>query len=341
MNAKFLQNYWYAAALSAEIADRPFGRTICGEPIVFFRAADGALAALEDRCAHRHAPLSIGCVRDGQIECAYHGLRYDASGACVHVPGQKSIPPRAHVRRYPAAERWGWVWVWIGEAGAADPAKIPDFPWFESAAWNGFHKYFHVKAAAQLFVDNLLDLSHVAFTHQHSIGSRMAADVVPVLDLRLEGDGAVGQRRLVDVEPGPFIAKWGGFTGRIERCSTYRWQPPSVIEITAEFQDAARKITIMVINPITPETDRTSHFWLGWARDFALGDAAVTEGAIRDNTQVILEDVVVIEAQQQRIDQFPGVPAVPINADQAIVAVHKILDRLFAEQAARRQKAAS
>jgi vanillate O-demethylase monooxygenase subunit len=341
MTATFLQNYWYAAALSAEIADRPLGRTICGEPIVFFRAGDGALAALEDRCAHRHAPLSLGCVRDGEIECAYHGLRYDAAGACTHVPGQKSIPPRARVRRYPAAERWGWVWVWIGDAEAADPARIPHLPWFESAAWAGFHKYFHVKAAAQLFVDNLLDLSHVAFTHQNSIGSRMAADVVPVLDLKLEGDGAVGQRRLVDVEPGPFIAKWGGFAGRIERCSTYRWRPPSVIEITAEFQDAANKITIMVINPITPETERTSHFWLGWARDFALGDAALTEGAIRDNTQVILEDVVVIEAQQQRIDQFPGVPAVPINADQAIVAVHKILDRLNAEQTARRQKAAS
>jgi vanillate O-demethylase monooxygenase subunit len=337
----FLQNYWYAAALSAEIAAKPFGRTICGAPIVFFRAANGAIAALEDRCAHRHAPLSLGCVRDGEIECAYHGLRYDASGACTHVPGQKSVPPRARVRRYPAAERWGWIWVWIGEAEAADPTAIPHLPWFDSPAWDGFHKYFHVKGGTQLFVDNLLDLSHVAFTHQNSIGSRAAADVVPVLDLKVEGDRAVGQRRMIDVDPGPFIAKWGAFQGRIDRCSTYRWSPPSVIEITAEFQDPANKITIMVINPITPETERTSHFWLGWARDFALGDAALTEGAIRDNTQVILEDVVVIEAQQQRIDQFPGVPAVPINADQAIVAVRKIVERLHAEHGARQRKAAS
>jgi phenylpropionate dioxygenase-like ring-hydroxylating dioxygenase large terminal subunit len=341
MSAMFLHNYWYAAALSAEIADKPFGRTICGEPIVFFRGADGAIAALEDRCAHRHAPLSLGTVQNGQIECAYHGLRYDASGACTHVPGQASVPPRARVRRYAAEDRWGWVWVWIGDAAAADPAAIPHFPWFASDQWNGFHKYFHVEGAAQLFVDNLLDLSHVAFTHQNSIGSRAAADVVPVLDLKVEGDRATGRRRMIDVEPGPFIAKWGNFAGRIERCSTYRWQPPSVIEITAEFSDARNKITIMVINPITPETGRTSHFWLGWARDFMLGDAALTEGAVRDNTQVILEDVRVIEAQQRRIEQFPGVAAVPINADQALVAVHKILDRLFAEQKARRQKAAS
>jgi phenylpropionate dioxygenase-like ring-hydroxylating dioxygenase large terminal subunit len=337
----FLQNYWYAAALSAEIADRPFARTICGMPLVFFRAADGAVAALEDRCAHRHAPLSLGGVRDGKIECAYHGLRYDATGACTHVPGQKTVPPRARVRRYPAAERWGWVWVWIGDAESADPASLPHFPWFDSPEWDGFHKYFHVKGAAQLFVDNLLDLSHVAFTHQNSIGSRAAADVVPVLELKVEGDRAVGRRRLVDVDPGRFIAKWGGFRGRIDRCSTYRWSPPSIIEITAEFEDATNKITIMVINPITPETERTSHFWLGWARDFAIGDAALTESAIRDNTQVILEDVTVIEAQQQRIDQFPDVPAVPINADQAIVAVHGIVARLRAAQLAPRPKAAS
>ncbi len=231
-------------------------------------------------------------------------------------------------------------------SGSATPkrpiqATIPNFPWFESAEWSGFHKYFYVKGGAQLFVDNLLDLSHVAFTHQNSIGSRAAADAVAVLDLKIEGERAVGRRRMVDVDPGPFIANWGKFAGRIERCSTYRWSPPSVIEITAEFQDATNKITIMVINPITPETERTSHFWLGWARDFVLGDDTVTEGAIRDNTQVIMEDVVVIEAQQQRIDQFPGVPAVPINADQAIIAVHKIVDRLAAEQGARRQQAAS
>lgn len=337
----FLRNYWYAAALTAEITDKPFGRTICDEPIVFFRTSDGRLAALEDRCAHRHAPLSLGTVRGDAIECCYHGLRFDASGTCVHVPGQKQIPPRARVPRYAVEDRWGWVWVWIGDADKADPATIPHFPWFESAEWNGFHKYFHVKGSTQLFVDNLLDLSHVAFTHQNSIGSRSAADVVPVLDLKVEGDRAVGQRRMTDVDPGPFIAKWGRFAGHIDRCSTYRWAPPSTIAITAEFQDTRNKITIMIINPITPETERTSHFWIGWARDFDLGDATITEGAIRENTQVIMEDVVVIEAQQQRMDQFPGAKPVPINADQAIIAVHKILERLHAEQRAGAQRAAS
>jgi phenylpropionate dioxygenase-like ring-hydroxylating dioxygenase large terminal subunit len=337
----FLRNQWYAAALSKEIGEAPFARRICDEAVVFFRTPTGALAALEDRCAHRHAPLSMGALKGETIECCYHGLRYDADGRCVHVPGQAQIPPRLRVRSYPAIDRHGWVWLWLGEAEQADPAGIPDFHWFDDPAWNGFQLYFHVEAATQLFVDNLLDLSHVAFTHRNSIGAASAADADADLDTMVDGDVVRGRRALKNVEPGPFIAKWGNFAGRINRTSTYVWRPPSNIEIRAEFEDASNKITIMIINPITPETETTSHFWIGWARDFALKDDALTQGAIKDNTQVILEDVEVIEAQQRVMLENPGLKAVPINADRAVVAVHKVIARLQAEQTAAHRVAAS
>lgn len=340
----FLRNRWYAAALTKEIGDTPFARRICDEAVVFFRTPDGTLAALEDRCAHRHAPLSMGALKGETIECCYHGLRYDTSGSCVHVPAQSQIPPRLRVRSYPVVDRHGWVWLWLGEAERADPAAIPDFYWFDDAAWNGFQLYFHVKASSQLFVDNLLDLSHVAFTHRNSIGAASAADAEVDLDTMVDGDVVRGRRALKGVEPGPFIAKWGNFAGRIDRTSTYVWRPPSNIEIRAEFADAtdaSRKITIMVINPITPETATTAHFWIGWARDFMLDDEALTQGAIKDNTQVILEDVEVIEAQQRVMLDNPGIKAVPINADRAVVAVHKVIERLAAEQAASHRVAAS
>jgi vanillate O-demethylase monooxygenase subunit len=340
----FLRNQWYAAALSEEIGAAPFARRICDEAVVFFRTPDGTLAALEDRCAHRHAPLSMGALKGEAIECCYHGLRYGADGRCVHVPGQAQIPPRLRVRTYPALDRHGWVWLWLGEADKADPAAIPNFHWFDDPAWNGFQLYFHVKAATQLFVDNLLDLSHVAFTHRNSIGAASAADADADLDTMVDGDVVRGRRALRDVEPGPFIAKWGNFAGRINRTSTYVWRPPSNIEIRAEFEDAAdtsRKITIMVINPITPESGTSSHFWIGWARDFMLGDEALTQGAIKDNTQVIMEDVEVIEAQQRVMLENPGLKAVPINADRAVVAVQKVVERLQGEQAAERRSAAS
>ncbi len=331
----FLQDQWYAAALSREIETAPLGRTICGEGLVLFRTEGGALVALEDRCAHRHAPLSLGRVRGEAIECGYHGLCFDAAGTCVHIPGQNNIPPRARVRAYPVVDRHGWVWVWIGDPARADDALIPDFYWFDDPGWAGFQLYFHVQASAQLFVDNLLDLSHVAFTHEASIGSSAAADAPAALDVTVLDDRVEARRALKDVDPGPFVRGWGNFIGNIDRTSTYVWRPPSHMQVQAEFADADTHITVMVINPITPETETTAHFWIGWARDFAVDDAALTDQARAENTQVIEEDLRVIEAQQRVMTARPDVAAVPINADKAVLAVHKELARLFEAQGAR------
>jgi vanillate O-demethylase monooxygenase subunit len=250
----------------------------------------------------------------------------------VHIPGQQSIPPRARVPAFAVEERHGWVWLWYGEAHRADRSRIPEYPWFDDPRWRGFQLYFHVAAAAQLFVDNLLDLSHVAFTHRHSIGAASAANSEARLEVAVEPTRVIGCRTLRDVDPGPFIASWGDFPGRIDRTSTFTWRAPTNMEVKAEFADSRRKITIMVINPITPETETSSHFWLGWARDFALEDATLDERAKAENTQVILEDVAIIEAQQRRISERPQCEPVAIHSDRAIVAVHGVLRRLFAEQ---------
>ena len=254
-------------------------------------------------------------------------MLFDSHGRCIEVPGQDMVPPAARVKSYPAAERDGWVWVWIGQSGPKPVSAIPSLPYFDNSDWAGFQKYFHVKGAAQLFVDNLLDLSHLAFTHKGSIGSSSSADAAPDMEVSVEGDTVRGRRYIYNVEPGPFIVKWGGFTGRIDRCSDYVWRPPSVIEIETKASDSTNKITIMVINPITPETETTAHFWMGWARDFSLNDEDLTQSAVVDNTQVIMEDVAMIEAQQEVISSRGPLQPIPIKADRAVVTVQKVLKR--------------
>ena len=125
----FLRNYWYVAASDDEVRERPLGRTILGEPVVLFRAGNGALHAFEDRCPHRRLPLSMGKVIGDALQCHYHGLRFDGSGKCVRVPGQDHIPQNARVRTYPVIERYRWIWIWMGDPALADPAQICDFHW--------------------------------------------------------------------------------------------------------------------------------------------------------------------------------------------------------------------
>ncbi|MCS0514614.1 penicillin-binding transpeptidase domain-containing protein, partial [Escherichia coli] len=56
----FPKNAWYVACTPDELAGKPLGRRICDEPMVFYRGEDGRVAALEDFCPHRGAPLSLG-----------------------------------------------------------------------------------------------------------------------------------------------------------------------------------------------------------------------------------------------------------------------------------------
>ena len=103
----FLRNYWYVAASIPEIGRKPLRRIIMNEPVVFYRTEDGTPIALEDRCPHRRLPLSMGrLIENDVLQCHYHGLRFDRTGACVRVPGQDMIPATARVKSYPVVERY-------------------------------------------------------------------------------------------------------------------------------------------------------------------------------------------------------------------------------------------
>jgi len=118
---------WHMAAWSHEIGDALFRRRILGTPILLYRKEDGSVAALTDRCPHRFAPLSRGERVGDAVRCPYHGLTFDATGACIHNPFEDRIPPKAAVRSWPVTERDGVVWLWPGDPEAADSARIPDF----------------------------------------------------------------------------------------------------------------------------------------------------------------------------------------------------------------------
>ena len=88
ISGSYVRNAWYVAAWSDDIADgQVVARTIMGERVALYRKANGDVAAIEDRCAHRFAPLSMGKVVSGdRIQCPYHGLEFDGTGACVYNP---------------------------------------------------------------------------------------------------------------------------------------------------------------------------------------------------------------------------------------------------------------
>src|ERR1700674_1138997 len=183
----YLRNAWYVAAWSDDLGDgQLLGRTIMKQPIVLYRKSDGNVAALEDRCPHRFAPLHMGKIVKGDcVQCPYHGLEFNSSGECVLNPhGTKNIPPRARVRSYPVTEKHKAIWIWTGE-GAPDLSKVPDFSVLDNVPEMHATKRDHIpiRANYELIIHNLLDLSHGSFLHEGILGNSETVEAEITVEL--------------------------------------------------------------------------------------------------------------------------------------------------------------
>ena len=165
----FLKNYWYVAAWSDEVAHDPFSRRILDIPVLMYRTQDGRAVAIDDRCPHRRAPLSLGRLVGDDVQCAYHGMRFGPDGTCTHVPGQDHIQNAAHARAFPLVDRYGFLWIWTGDPAAADLDAIPaQYAIQTDRAWAGDGVMIHTRSSAMLITENVLDLTHASYLHARS-----------------------------------------------------------------------------------------------------------------------------------------------------------------------------
>ncbi|MGK7874286.1 MAG: Rieske 2Fe-2S domain-containing protein [Xenococcaceae cyanobacterium] len=128
-------NFWYPLAQSKEVKKgKAHGVLFGGEPIVLIRTEYNKVFALEDRCAHRQMPLSIGVVCGQQIKCSYHAWRYNEQGKLTGVPylPEGAKLPISGVKSYPCKEAYGHIWVFPGEAKFAEKITFPDLPTWHS-----------------------------------------------------------------------------------------------------------------------------------------------------------------------------------------------------------------
>ena len=212
----FLRNAWYIVAVDDEVSTKPLSRKIMGEDIVLWRKSDGSVAAIEDRCCHRHLPLSMGTVSGDNIRCGYHGYLFDGAGSVIEIPGQAHIPEKARVKSYPVIERWQWVWVWMGDPAQADSAKIPAAFWADHPQWKlSKNLPVRLKCNYHLICDNVLDVTHLTYVHPTTIGARSLVEFEPVV--KEAENGLRVERWITDRPPSPAYMAAGGFTGNVDQ----------------------------------------------------------------------------------------------------------------------------
>ena len=341
----FLRNCWYVAAWDHEVTHMNLLRRILlDEPVVFYRTEDGRPVALADRCCHRHAPLSRGRLRGDALECPYHGFTYDPSGACIAVPGQANIPPGARVRSYPVVERHHWLWIWMGDPALADPASIEDFHWIDDPAWRSAGERLELQANYVLLVENLLDLSHLSYVHPTTLGTDKVAQT-PMKAERLER-GVRVTRWVMDSPPPPFFQRAGGFAAdqHVDRWQIIDWSPPAFVRLDvgcaltgtgAREGDRSHGISMRNLNAITPETERTTHYFWAQAHNFGLDKPWLTDLIFQNVHTAFLEDLAIIGAQQANLELGAVPPRIDMNHDAGGIAARRMLESLIADEARR------
>jgi phenylpropionate dioxygenase-like ring-hydroxylating dioxygenase large terminal subunit len=336
----FIKNCWYVAATASELGRTLLQRWIAGEPVVLYRTEAGEPVALDDRCPHRRASLAKGQLVGDTVQCGYHGICFDATGRCVHIPGQEQIPAGMKARRHPVVQKWNWIWVWLGDPAAADEALVPDFRYNDAPGWTVTGGCIPVRANYQLLTDNLLDLTHETFVHGKTIGNR--AVVETPMSSRVEGNEVHVERVMRSTPPPPLFRRVRALDGPIDRWQIIRFQPPANISIDARgfpagTEDAERGLRWFSTNSITPVDARNSLYFWTITRCFAQDDAAITSLVHEQILATFMEDVEVIEAQQRLIDSdAAGEQAMlSVRADAGAIAARRIVQRLADAEGAR------
>jgi vanillate O-demethylase monooxygenase subunit len=337
----FVREHWYAAAWAEELGERPLARRLLDEPLVLFRMPDGRAAALEDRCPHRLAPLSMGECADGGLRCGYHGMVFDAGGQCIGIPGQDIIPPTAKVRAYPVEERYGLVWVWTGK-GAPDPAKLPFLAGHGEPGWSvmagGYQRH---NGNYRIEIENLMDPAHTTFLHKETIGNANQKNV-PV-QVATDDKGLSAFRWVENVPPSPLDAKSHDFGGgKVDRRIAFNFALPATSFVDIAVIPAGMErteenllnggIRTFSYKFLTPETARSTHFFWLHLRNFRQGDTGFEAGLKAGLEKTYNEDRDIIEAIQREQEATGLRQRTAIAIDRAPIMALRMIDRMIAAE---------
>lgn len=341
----YLRRSWYVAGFADELlAGQLLARTLLDEPLVFFRRPDGGVAALQDRCPHRFAPLSAGVLCEGgqSVQCPYHGLRFGADGQCIHNPhGAGTIPKAAAVKAWAVVERHGLLWWWAADAASADEALIPDFSETHGAPADAtIRGYLPTACDYRLLADNILDLTHADYLHAGTLGNGAITRSTPQLtDL---GPRSVRILWQSSGEPAPpaFDAHLREPGRPTDQWTDVTWFAPGLMLLrvgaTLQGEPRGQGVDTCNLHLVTPETAGRTHYWYWSTRGFAI-DPHVN-AAIRPIVEFAFaqQDKPMLEAQQRRIGgaSFWSLKPVLLPGDAGAVRARRKLDALIAAEAA-------
>lgn len=168
----FLRNIWYFALPGGQLKPGAMrAKTLLGEPVLLGRSRSGQVFALRDICPHRAVPLTCGRFDGHEVECCYHGWRFNTDGHCTAIPSlveaQDIDLSRFRVQQYPVHEVQGNIWIYMatGDKAKAATVDIPLVPGFGDQSYN-LVETLQFPCFIDHAVVGLMDPAHSPYVHR-------------------------------------------------------------------------------------------------------------------------------------------------------------------------------
>jgi phenylpropionate dioxygenase-like ring-hydroxylating dioxygenase large terminal subunit len=346
----YLRNAWYMAGWNTDFpAGKPTAALILDQPLVFYRQRDGRIVALEDRCPHRLAPLSMGQVEGDDLRCLYHGVKFNAAGECLEVPGSTTRPKALCARAWPVVERQSAVFVWMGDAAKADEASLPPFIGYEDPDWQMLPGHMDYDIWYELIQDNLLDLSHLAWVHRNSFGGgneeTNRAWAEGALTISSLPNGVRVERWMPNARTRPALEAELGLHN--DTLTTFDYLLPGYFLLTTcnfPVGAAARAggkrpseepvFRTWTSQAVTPRSRRKTTYFFCFGPWSKQPGAEQMKKVYRDLAEMVFnEDRDILTAQQRIIDADPSRRMALFDVDRAPVMYRRLVEKLLAAEA--------
>lgn len=317
-----VRNAWYVLGRSAELGSKPVSRELFDTPIVLFRDANGTARALLDRCAHRNVPLSLGRCEAGQIECAYHGWRFDGEGQCRSVPGLPQVGEHfgRSVSTFAVREVQGLIWVW-GEADRTPAGEPFTVPHLEDQRYHSIHYDFEFEATLHATAENILDVPHTAFLHRGLFRGAGKRNRI-VAELQLETD-RVGVRYRGEPRPGGLVGKLlAPRGGEVQHWD--RFIMPCVAQVEYGLGDSSH---VVVTSLLTPANANKTLMYTVLVLRLPVASGVVARVAEPLARRIVLQDAEILAAQNRSVQRFGGEQFVSTDLDLLGPQILKLLRR--------------
>lgn len=325
-------NCWWVAGLSSQIGRELVGRWLLDTPVLLYRKEDGSPVAIEDRCPHRAAPLSLGTLRGDDVQCGYHGFTFSSDGRCLRVPSMISPPAAARVRSFPVIEQGPFIWIYLGDPDRIEEAPLPHvLEWADDPSFAKVEGIMELAANYMLLKENVLDLTHFGYVHASSF---KITDWVDPPRFTTEGDIVSYHQSFsrsalppvfaepLGIAPGtPYDREnYGSFISPALQIAAVDLIDPENGTITGRFR---------VTHATTPiDATHMLYFWIV-ARDFGTGPEQMAR--IEAITKIgFAEDEAIIEAVQRVMTRDPRsnrTREISVKMDTAAVQARRIVQR--------------